>query len=129
MILSRLRRHRLTPKLLTLLAAIWLSLALQPCAMAFVPMIPDQAEGHSHCPQCPDHLTKKSADCYLTDWQLIKSVSGSASLDLPSSALMPFILLQYAQWQPVTAGTAPPPPDTVPPLTDLPVFRQDILRL
>lgn len=127
--LSRLRRLRLTHRIITLLAAIWLSLALQPCAMAFVPMTPDRVMSQDHCPNCPEYRAKPGADCALSDWQLTKSASSSASLDAPTHALIPFTLLQYALWQPAATATAPPWPDTTLLRPDLPVARQDILRL
>lgn len=124
-----LRRHRLTHRILVLLAAIWLSLALQPCAMAYAPTLPDSATQHSHCPQCPEYQAEAESDCTLSDWQLTKSASSSASSDYPPPALIHFILLQHALWQPLVSGISLPRPDPDLLYTDLPVFRQDILRL
>lgn len=130
MIFLRLRRHRLTNKLITLLAAIWLSLALQPCAMAFAPMIPDQAMAHSHCPNCPERgVTADKQDCSLSDWQLEKSVSGGTIQDIGSPALLPIAILHFALWQPAFNHSSPPLPDDTWLVRDLPVSRQDILRL
>lgn len=130
MIFLRLRRHRLTNKLITLLAAIWLSLALQPCAMAFSPIIPDQATTHSHCPNCPDRVANAdNQDCSLSDWQLEKSVSGGTLQDLGSPALLAVAFLQHALRQPDAAQSSPPKPDDTRFIRDLPVSRQDILRL
>lgn len=129
MTLMRLRRLRLTHRIITLLAAIWLSLALQPCAMAFVPATPDQAMSQDHCPNCPEYRVNPDADCTLSDWQLTKSASGNASLDASSHVLIPLTLLQYALWQPAAMATAPPWPDAILFRPDLPVSRQDILRL
>lgn len=127
--LSRPRLLRLTNRIVTLLAAIWLSLALQPCAMAFVPMAPDQVKSQDHCPDCPEYQAKPDANCALSDWQLTKSASGNASLDIPFHPLGSLILLRYALWEPVVTATAPPWPDIILLRPDLPVTRQDILRL